>query len=121
MAIVTLTCQGPAPASNALKALIQVLGLDNCTVAEAEVEVPPTVTVATVHALTGLTSTTVANTWLECCRAFCQQVPSAALFGTSIQEDALVTSWIQDAVESLVPVLLLAPSSVGEASSGECT
>jgi hypothetical protein len=110
MAIVTFTCQGPAPASNALKALITVLGLD-CDVVIVTEAGPPTVTVSTANALTGLTSTTAANTWVECCRALCQQVPSAALLGSSPQEEALVTSWLQDAVKSLVPVLL---------ASGEC-
>jgi hypothetical protein len=108
MAIVTLACQGPAPASNALKALIKVLALD-CDVVPVEAA-SPTVTVSTANALTGLTSTTVANTWMDCCRALSQQVASAALFGSSPQEDALVTSWLEDAVASLIPVLV----------SGEC-
>ena len=111
MAIVSLTCQAPYPAANALKALMKVLGLDaalKCEAMEsASPSASPSVTVSTINVLTGLTLTVNATTWVDCCRALCQQVPSVGLFGTttSPQEEALVISWLETAAASLVPIL----------------
>ena len=105
MAIVSLSCEAPAPASNALKALIKVLGLDADLKVEVVESSSPLVSVSTSNVLTGLTSTTKATTWVDCCRALSQQVPSVGLFGSSSQEEALVVSWLETAAESLVPIL----------------
>ena len=107
MAVVSLACQAPAPASNALKALIKILGLDSVEVAEtSEPFNPPTLSVSTCHPMTGTTLTVTTTTWVECCKALCQQVPSLGLLGTSPQEEALVTSWLEDASTLIVPIIL---------------
>ena len=105
MSIVSIVCQAPAPASDAVKALIKTLGL-SVDVQEVDFKASPCVTVSTKHTLTGLTSHVSATTWMGCIRLLSQQVKSAGLWGNSTEEEALVEAWMETATTVIIPILV---------------
>jgi hypothetical protein len=96
MPLVSYSCSAPAPGDLALKVLSKI---QDTTVDFVE-DASPSLKVVTVNPVIGSSTTSTSVSWVGCARTLSQMVPSLSLW-----DGPLVESWVESAVNTVIPVL----------------
>jgi hypothetical protein len=108
----------PAPCSQALQALVKLLGLRDVQLSSTSTDSSEVSIKCTIeNVLTKTSSTSTSLGWTASARTLCGLVGASGLWGDSADNASLIEGWIDKATEVLVPVILKQSTVVTEGKS----